>query len=132
MGFTLIELVLTLVLISGGLFGLLATFDAANRGAVQGQVYQAALYLGQERLETMTADKRFRGYGYIVGANYPAAENVTVGAYQYTRLVSIREVSGADFTTAMADSGYKRIDVTLSWGVGPQNQLVLSAVLGNY
>lgn len=131
-GFTLVELVLTLTLISVGLFGLLTTFEAANRGAIQGQVHQAAIYLGQERLESITADKRFRGYGFIVAGNYPPTENVPVGTHRYTRILSIREVSGADLSTTMEDSGYKRIDVTVSWGVGIQNQIVLSMILGDY
>lgn len=131
-GFTLIELILTTVVVSGGFFGLLTTFDAANRGAIQGQAHQAAVYLAQERLEQMTADKYYRGYGYLVPGNYPASEAVTVGSHQYTRLITITEVSGTDLTTAVQGSGYKRVAVTVSWPGGATNQLTLETVMGQY
>ncbi|MBI4366606.1 MAG: prepilin-type N-terminal cleavage/methylation domain-containing protein [Deltaproteobacteria bacterium] len=127
--FTLIELILTMTIVSGGLFGLLATFDAASRGSVHGQVMQTALLLAQDQLERMTADKTHRGYNYIIAANYPASGTVTVGTHQYTRLVAIQEVQSADLATPQPGSGYKRIDVTIFWAAGAVNQVALTGLL---
>ncbi|MBI2345927.1 MAG: hypothetical protein HYV03_03415 [Deltaproteobacteria bacterium] len=130
--FTLVELILTMVVITAGLFGLLTVFEAANRGALYGQIAQAAVYLARERLEVITADKAYRGYDYIDAAHYPSAETVMLGEHPYTRLVNIAEVDPADLAAPLAASGYKRIDVAVSWGVGAANQVTLSAILGRY
>lgn len=131
-GFTLIELVLTIVVISAGLFGLMVLFDAASRGTVQSLGQQAAVYLAQERLEIITADKASRGYDYVVMSNYVPTEVVTLGTGQYTRLLTIQEVSSADLTTITPNSGYKWVAVAVAWGSGAENQIMLTMVLGRY
>ncbi len=115
-GFTLIEVTLTIVIISVGLFGMMILFDNVTRGAMEGDMNITAAYLARDKLEQLMMDKVYKGYDYISTSSYPANDNVMVGSYNYIRQLSIYEVNKNDLTSVLAGSGFKRIDVTLKWG----------------
>lgn len=131
-GFTLVEAVLTIIVIAIGLFGMMFLFDNVTRGAMEGDQAITSTYLVRERLERMIFDKVYRGYNYIVAANYPASETVLVGNQAYTRQVSILEVSKGNFSVGQFGSGYKRIDVTASWGTGANQRISEATLVTNY
>lgn len=115
-GFTLIEAVITLVLISGGIVGILHLFQQNVRSANEMELTVAATYLAQERLEQMIQDKKYRGFAYTIAANYPASEDLTAQGYPgYTRTINILEVRENDLTSPAppSGSGYKRVTVAV-------------------
>lgn len=118
MGFTLVEVVLTIVVISIGLFGMMFLFDNVTRGAMEGDMNVAATYLARERMENVVFDKVYRGYDWVVNNRYPISESVSVNGQVYLRELSIGEVNKTDLTTAGAGSGFKRVNITVSWGTG--------------
>ncbi|MBI2092690.1 MAG: prepilin-type N-terminal cleavage/methylation domain-containing protein [Deltaproteobacteria bacterium] len=131
-GFTLIEAVLTIVIISSGLFGMMLLFDNITRGAIEGDMNITASYVAREKLEQMVFDKVYKGYDYVQNGNYNINEPVLVGNHNYTRQTNIYEVSKADLTTAEAGSGFKRIDMTVLWGSSATQKITESTLLTNY
>jgi prepilin-type N-terminal cleavage/methylation domain-containing protein len=77
-GFTLIELVMVIVIACVGMFPLISMFANATANSVQPELATKAVFLAQERIETVLADYRYtgRGYDYIVAANYPAEASI--------------------------------------------------------
>jgi len=131
-GFTLIELALTIVIISVGLFGMMVLFDNVTRGAMEGDLNIISMYLGRERMEKIVFDKAYSGYDYVGMSNYPPSEAVSVGNNNFIRDLSIYEVSKQDLMTPLTGSGFKRIDVTIRWGTEPLQRVSLSTVLTDY
>lgn len=131
-GFTIIELVLAIVIISVGLFGMMALFNNVTRGVMEGDMNIIATFLGREKLEQLVADKVYRGYAYIINSNYTTNENLTVGSYNFNRQFSIYEVSKTDLITALAGSGFKRIDMTIKWGEDANQRITMPTVLASY
>jgi len=131
-GFTLIEVVLTIVIISVGLFGMMTLFDNVTRGAFEGDVNLMSTYLARERLERLVFDKVYSGYSSVKNSNYNTNENAPLGGGNFVRQFNIYEVSKNDLTTPQDGSGYKRIDVTVSWGNDPAQTITESTLLTDY
>ncbi len=130
-GVTLIELVLTIVVISFGLIGVMILFENATRGVMQADLNVMATNLAHEKLEQIILDKWRDGYASVIDSGYPD-ENFQDEFSIFTRSTDIVEVSGSDLATQEADSGYKRVDVTVSWGGGSLQRISLSTLLASY
>ncbi len=130
-GVTLIELVLTIVVISFGLIGVMILFENATRGVMQADLNVMATNLAHEKLEQIILDKWRDGYASVIDSNYPD-ENFQDEFSIFTRSTDIVEVSGSDLATPEADSGYKRVDVTVSWGGGSLQRISLPTLLASY
>jgi len=130
-GFTLIELLLSVIVISVGLVGIMTLFDNATRGAMQLDLNTTASALAHEKLEQVIFDKWRNGYSSIDSSDYPT-EGFSGDLGIYTRSTSITEVSNSDFTTLEAGSGYKRVEVTVSWGSEASERIVIPTVVSSY
>jgi Tfp pilus assembly protein PilV len=124
-GLSMLEAVLGVLVISVGFLGMIPLMTSATANTLSSDHNVTSTFLGEELAETLIADKRFRGYNYIVNANYPA-QQMTGNLSQYRRSVNITEVNATDLTTPQAGSGYKRIDVTVTWN---STQSVLTTTL---
>lgn len=110
----MIEAVLTLTLLAGGVMGILTLFHRNVSEANEMENTLTATYLAQERIEQIIQDKEYRLYNYIVTANYAATENLaTQGFPGFTRTTSIFEVSPNNLSTPQNGTNYKRITVTV-------------------
>lgn len=130
-GFTLIETVLTTMLLSVGLLGSMQLFYTASNSSLDNNYRIHASQLGNEKIETIIADKTFKGYNYLTTSNYPL-ETMPTPDSGYTRQVAINEVNPTDLKTVQANSGYKKIDVTVKWGNLDYQSLVVSSLATNY
>lgn len=128
-GLSMLEAVLGVLVISVGFLGLIPLMSSATANALSSDHNVTSTFLGEELAETLIADKQFRGYNYIVNANYPA-QQMTGNLSQYRRSVNITEVNQTDLTTPQAGSGYKRIDVTVTWN--SSQSVVTTTLLTNY
>jgi prepilin-type N-terminal cleavage/methylation domain-containing protein len=129
--FTIIELMLTMVIISVGMLGIMTLFENASRGALQADLNGVALGLVREKLEWVVVDKVRDGYAWVDNSKY-STESFSGDYSVYSRTTNIYEVSSSDLATSEVGSGYKRVDVTVSWGTGPSNRLMLSTLLSSY
>lgn len=119
-GFSLIEAILVMVVLSGGLFGVMHLFHQNVATAEERKLVLAATLLAQEKIETMTADKKFNLYPSINSTNYPSSsEDLTsLGYAGFSRATTIQEVNPGDLSSTQAGSGYKKITVSVSWTGG--------------
>lgn len=131
-GFTLIESMLTIVIISIGLFGLMALYHNSARSIIDGDINLMSTYLAQERIEQLVSDKVAYGYAYVINTNYTTTESIVLGNNLFTRSFNIYEVDKSDLITPLDDSGFKRIDMTVTWGTAADQNIVISTILTNY
>lgn len=130
-GFTLIELLVVIIVIAVGLMGIMALFENALRGAFHADLNLIAANLAREKLERIVMDKAISGYDSLDGLNYPD-ETFSGDLSVFSRDTLITEVSSADLETAQAGSGYKRIDVTVTWGAAASQRITIPTVLASY
>lgn len=113
-GFTFIEAILTMTLLTGGILGILTLFHRNISEANKMEHTLTASYLAQERLEQIVLDKKYRLYPYITATNYPASEDLSAQGFPgYTRTVNIIEVSATNLTSPQNGTGYKRVTVSV-------------------
>ena len=130
-GFTLIELLFTIVVISLSMIGIMALFENAARGSLQADLNYIASKLAHEKLELIVIDKVRNGYAALNQTSYPN-ETFTGSFASYSRSTAITEVSGSDMVTVTPNSGYKRVQVTVSWGAGASKRITIPTILANY
>jgi prepilin-type N-terminal cleavage/methylation domain-containing protein len=120
-GFTLVEAILTMVVISFGLLGTMTMFKQTivdNEGA---NLTIKTRQLAREKVDEILFDKQSLGWGQIIEANYPAE---AIGAF--SRATQITEVDPLDLVTAMPNTGYRRIAVSVT-GLGQQADITTLA-----
>ena len=130
-GYTVIELLLTVVIISVGMVGIMSLFENATKGALQADLNIIAANLCRERLEIIVSDKAAYGYASILSESYPD-ENFSSDFSVYTRNIVVTEVGSSDLLTESIGSGYKRIDVTVRWGSENSQKVSIPTVLSEY
>lgn len=132
-GFTLVEAVCAIVIISVALPGMYWAMRDAQTKRADPVLANRARLLAQERLEDIIADRHSstRGYAYVVSGNY-ASEPAVTGFTNMARSVTITE-SGANLV-AGSGTGYKTVAVTVSFrdGRNTSRTLTLSTVLTDY
>lgn len=130
-GFTLVEIILTIVVLGVGLYGGFALFQSASYNNIDNDFRIVGSKLASEKIEQVMADKTFNGFDSIDTADYPV-EAMQPPHSQFTRTTTITRVSGNDFTTADNTSGYKRVDVLVSWGAANDERVTISTVVSQY
>ncbi len=130
-GFTLIEVLLVVVIMSVSLVGIMQLFTNATRGALEADLNVVASNLIRERMEEIVSHKVDGGYAALSQLNYPQ-ENFADDFSIYTRTTAITEVSAADFSSEELGSGFKLVTVTVNWGAAGNQQLAVSTLLTDY
>lgn len=130
-GITLLESVLGIMILAVGYLGLLPMMTNATAKTLNNDKYVIGSYLANDKMESIIADKNFKGYASVTGANYPN-ENLNSSNPGYTRKTTITEVSKADLATPSAGSGYKKVEVQVTWGTTGADQYVLTTLVTNY
>ena len=132
-GFTLIEVLITVILLSVLSSGLMAMFTTYSQNNGNSPVLIQATELAKERMEQILADKykTSRGFNYITNANYPA-ENPVAGFAGFSRSVNIFFVNptgGNLNANAGVTTNYKNISVTVTSMAG---NVTTSTLIGSF
>lgn len=115
-GFTILDSVLSMILLSVGLMGGMTVLQNALLHSVQGDRNMIATQLAQEKMDGILADNTFLGYDYVADESHYPEEDM-MGSYAgFTRSVTIIEVDTNDLTTPAPGSGLNKIIVQVSWG----------------
>ncbi len=131
-GFTLIEAIIAMVILSIAVPSMLIAVRAAHEKRFRPVLASRARWLAAEKLEDVIADRHSttRGFAYLTSSHY-AAEQSIAGYPGFTRSVAFVQ-TGSDLVTAGA--GYITVTVTVSWtdtGAASRS-LALSTVLTDY
>ena len=130
-GFSLIEAVCCIVLLSVGVPGLMWAMAQVHDTRAMVATAAKARFLAEERLEDVMADRHSttRGYTYVVSANYPAEATVS-GFAGLSRTTTITETGASLSGTG---TGFKTVTVTVSWTQrGAARSFVLSTLVTDY
>jgi type II secretory pathway pseudopilin PulG len=130
--FTLVEAIVSVVILATATPGIMWAVREAHRDRVSPIKTSYARWLITEKLEDIIADRHStsRGYTYLINSNYPA--EATIAGYPgFTRSVAINE-TGADLVSA--GTGYKQVAVTVNWtdARGNARSLVISTIVTDY
>lgn len=123
-GFTLLETILTLVILSVGIFGAMLTTQNAAANSVSDDCKTIALFLANEKMEEIISDKAFKGYQYVLTNDYSSDSNSG-----YTKSISIQEVQAQDLTTSSSGSGYMKVVVSVAWGTKNYEKVQIATLL---
>lgn len=130
-GFTLVELIVAIVILSVAVPPMLWAIRDAHASRVSPVMLSRARWLAGERLEDIIADRHSpsRGFAYVVNANYPSEPTVS-GFPGFTRAVSIAETG----INGNAGTGFKAVNVTITWvdGQAVTRTFTLGTVLTEY
>jgi prepilin-type N-terminal cleavage/methylation domain-containing protein len=120
-GFTLIETIITLVVLSIAMIGVLSVFTVGISKSANPVITDQAIQLAQEKMDIIMGDRlnSARGYGWITAAVNPyTAENPVTGFAGFSRSVNIYCVTAANLQTNAGAppcaSGYAHITVTVT------------------
>jgi prepilin-type N-terminal cleavage/methylation domain-containing protein len=132
-GFTLLEVIITIVLLAVLSSGLMAMFSTFAKSDGDPSVTIQASELAQEKMEQIIADKNnpARGATYITNANYPAENAATLGFPNFSRSVNIIFVDPAGtLTTPVAGpTNYRNVSVTVTTLTG---SVTTSSLIGSF
>jgi len=125
-GFTLIEAIITLVVLSIAAVGVLSVFTTGIQGSANPLVLDQAVQLAQEKMEEAVALRKSGGFAAINSINpgvpaFPAPFNT----YAWSRVVD------CDPTFAPCPAQYQRVTVTVSWNAGADS-VSLVTLIANY
>ena len=130
-GFTLIEVLITIVLLSIITSGIMTMFSTFTQNNADPSVMTQATALAQEKLDQVIADKQnsARGFNYVTNVNYPA-ENPVAGFAGFSRSVNVIYVNSGALNTAVAGpTNYKNVTVTVTASTG---NVTTSTLIGSY
>lgn len=130
-GFTLLEAVLSVVILGIGFLTTMMLIENISISAINSDRNIVSAQLANEKLETILADKKFRGFSYVDNSHYPA-ESLTGPYAGYKRKVFVSEVQSGDLFTPMPGSGIKRVLVTVFWGSTPAEQVNVTGMVSKY
>lgn len=139
-GFTLIEAVLSLGILSIGLLGVIYAFHGMGESSVLADQTVIASNIARGAIDKVIAKRDTSGYAAalasIVGGTFN--QNPVTNYPPYILSVAAYEVDpdkdvGAtdDFLDASPGSGYSRVTVTVTWNNG-RNSMNLVTIIANY
>lgn len=135
-GFTLIEIIITIVLLAIITSGLMAMFTTFSKSNGDPSVMTQATELAQEKMEQIIADKNnpARGFTYLSTTgpnNYPAENAASLGFPNFSRSVNIVYVNpAASLNTGVAGpTNYKNVSVTVTSLTG---SVTTSSLVGSF
>lgn len=130
-GFTLLETILTTIILSVGIFGAMLATQNATANSVSDDSKTVAVYLANEQVEEVISEKSFQGYNYVLAKTYTTDDEFAQNFPGYTKSVQIEEVSSSDLNTTSSGSGYMKVTVTVAWGNGTSEQIQVATLLTN-
>ena len=130
-GFSILENMLSMVIVAAGLVGGMVTLQNASLNSMHSDRGSIATQLANEKIETILADKQFNGYDTLTNLAY-GSESFSGELGGFTRSVNIYEVSADDLTTPTEGSGLKRVEVIVNWEDQNEQQIHVSTLVSSY
>ena len=127
-GFSLIEIIITLTVLSIAVVGVLSVFTTGLQGSADPLIIDQATQLAQEKMDIIIGDRQnsARGFTWVAAADYSTnalkypPENPVTGFTNFNRSVTIVCVDAGNLNNnngqpfPCASSGYAHIDVTVT------------------
>ncbi|MDO8734530.1 MAG: hypothetical protein Q7K21_05180 [Elusimicrobiota bacterium] len=129
-GFSQVEIVITILIVSIVILGVITTFSSIGKGLITGKTRTIANNLAQEKIEVLknvsysrlltTSQDDLTTYGYDTTNTDYTTETLNVGDANYTRRTTVwkAEESGTEISTmspTATDQGIKKIKIEIIW-----------------
>jgi prepilin-type N-terminal cleavage/methylation domain-containing protein len=132
-GFTLIEVLITIVFVSIGIVAVLSSLSIGVSGVDRGRRTTTALFLSEQRMEEIKAfslsNNPLQGWINVVPASFPAEAYGTIAGYpDYRRTVTITNNPGGAALTKQVEVWvfYRPISPTVNGG---ENSITTATLL---
>ena len=130
-GISLLEAVFALMIMSFGLVGFMFLFAEMTGSTVNDEFTTTGSHLGVEKIESLLAQKAGGGYASVGLGD--TDEEIDYESRRFHRKTEVNWVSASDLKTVSAtDTGFKRIDVTVSWNDGSPRQVKMMSLVSEY
>lgn len=136
-GFTLIETIITLVVLSIAAVGVLSVFTVGIRGSANPLVVEQAVQLAQEKMDDIIGDRENTALGFaqIIPANYPAETAAQLGFAGFSRTTTIICVNAGtlnmnNMLAPPCASGYTHVTVTVANAL--IGSVIVETIVSNY
>ena len=127
-GFSLIEAVLVMLVIASAFLGFGYLFGNLDQQALKTDLTVLATKLAKEKMEGIIQQKADAGYAAV---SSEGAVVVPSGSWNFTRSVAVSYVNAADMSSSIPDTGYKKVEVLVSWGAGGGTSVRLTTLVTN-
>ncbi len=127
-GFTLIEAMLVMIVIGTAFFGFGFLFGNMDQQALKADLTVLAAKLAKQKVEEVLQQKADSGYAAV---SSQSPQTVASGAWQFTRAVNVSFVNPTTFANSVSDTGYKKVEVVVSWGAGAGESVSLTTLVTN-
>jgi len=125
-GFSLIEAVFVMMVIGIAFFGFGYLFGNVDQEALEADLTVIAGKLAKAKMEQVIQTKADSGYAAVT-AESPTT--VTSGNWDFTQQVNVDYVNPSDFSNSVSDTGYKKVEVVVSWGAGLGESVTLTSMV---
>jgi prepilin-type N-terminal cleavage/methylation domain-containing protein len=136
-GFTLIETIITLVVLSIAAVGVLSVFTVGIKGSANPLVVEQAVQLAQEKMDDIIGDRENTALGFatIIPANYPAENAAQLGFPGFSRTTTIICVNAGTLNTnntfaPPCASSYTHVTVTVANAL--IGSVIIDTIVTNY
>lgn len=130
-GFSFIELIVSIVILSIALVSFLGVFSNSLANSTTQQFSIRAAGTAREKMESLLSDRYTHGFDAIVDANYPT-ENLSSPYEGYNVNTAVTFVDESDLNTPVASSDYKKIVITISHDDNLFPPISFLSVISNY
>lgn len=130
-GFSFIEALFALVILSFGFVGILSLYSTMNGNSSNDELRLVASKLASEKIEQILSTKASGGYSSVnTGLTNDA---ISYDNLAFDRATNVNFVESSDLKTVSgSDTGFKRVDVTVSWNNGSTQNISVMSLISNH
>jgi len=129
-GFTLIETIITLVVLSIAAVGVLAVFTSGMKGSANPLIVDQATQLAQGEMDQVMGEKVANGFTSLATGVTPTCVTTMLAEFSCSRNIYYVDPGNLDAAAAAPPTSYKHVKVTISQAtIGSVN---LDTIITNY
>ncbi len=130
-GFSFLEALFALLILSVGFSGILSLYSLMNENTSNDELKLVASKLASEKIEQVLANKANLGYSNI--STGTTTDAITYDNLNFSRQTNINYVESTDLSTVSgSDTGFKKIDVTVNWSNGSNQNVTVQSLISNH
>jgi len=130
-GFSFIEAIFAMMILSLGFVGIMSLYGMMNGNTENDELKTVASKLASQKIEEILSNKATVGYANInTGLT---TDQISYDSLSFQRQTNINFVDSSDLKTISgSDTGFKRIDVTINWSNGSNQNVSVMSLISNH
>lgn len=129
--FSFIEAIFAMSILALGFVGIMSLYGMMNGNTENDELKMIASKFASQKIEQILSSKASVGYSNINTGT--TTDQITYDDLSFQRQTSINFVDSSDLkTVAGSDTGFKRIDVTVNWNNGSNQNVSVMSLISNH